>query len=327
MFKKNYFIFLIIGLIVSTNTLFALHFFKDTNNKKYNIIYATGKIHKGDLFNLKRVYYSFPARKQTVVIFNSNGGELQEGIKLGKFLYKNKIATAVKERGKCVSSCALAYLGGRDIYGNKLMILPPNTKVGFHNFYYKNKALVNPANVQRDLASIIDYFTYVEAPSKLMQKMLHTKANKVFWISNRRHKNYLETKRISIEQNYHSKRKLSKNSSYDSKKEALKNYFYKVNLAIQSSNGYTYDNTYALNSYKNWLGKNLNYVYVKSIKMLKNNKAKVKVVYSLKNGKKIYSNNIYRLKRTQYGWRVVSKSINPFRRYKKIAQNIQYKLP
>jgi len=324
MLKKNYFISLVIGLIVSTNTLFALHFFKDSNSE-YNIIYATGKIHRGDLLNLKRVYYSFPIQKQTVVIFNSNGGELQEGIRLGKFLYRNRIATAVKERGKCVSSCALAYLGGRDIYGNKLMILPPNTKVGFHNFYYKNKKLVSPAKVQKDLASIVDYFSYVDASNKLMQKMLHTKASSMFWISHRKHKSYLKTKRISIEKQT-SKRQHTLSVS-ELKKRAIKNYFYKVNLAIQSNNGYIYNNTYALNDYKSWLERNLNYVYVKSIKMLKNNKAKVKVVYSLKNGKKIYSSNIYRLKRTQYGWRVVSKSINPFRRYKKIAQNIQYKLP
>ncbi len=328
MIRKETKLFFIITMLFFSSVLSAMSFTKVTN-KKYNIIYATGKIQSGDLRRFKRVFYSLPSYKQTIVVLSSNGGEMRVGIRLGKFFHNHKIATAVKENSSCVSSCALAFLGGRDLYGRKSMILPPNTKVGFHNFYYKSGNYVNASKVQSDLAAVVDYFSYVDASNKLLRKMLTTKPHKMFWVSNRRHRSYLPTKRISIEKEIQEQRYTNSNysSRFASKREAIIRYFQKINQTIALAQS-TQRHSIALNSfYQDWLSRNLSYVIVKKIKLLKHNRVKVLVSYILTNGKRVYSSNIYKLKRTQYGWRVVSKKIHPLKRYAQLSKQISSKLP
>jgi len=318
-----------ISFSLFTTNLLGLEFSKVTQ-ENYNLIYASGKIYRGDLNRFKRVYYSLPSYKHTIVILNSNGGEMQAGIKLGKFFYDHKISTAVRKNSMCVSSCALAFLGGRDFSGRKSMILPKNTKIGFHNFYYKSGSYVDASKVQRDLASVVDYFSYVQAPNKLMRKMLKTKSDDMFWISNRRHKSYLKTKKgLKIQQTHN--KVYAKNSSKNfatSKRLAIQNYFKRINQTIAVANQSRKRQHIALNSlYQDWLGNNLSYVYAKKIKLLKHNKARVLVAYLLKNGKRIYSYNTYTLKRTQYGWRVVAKKNHILKRYARVSKKFASKLP
>ncbi len=324
--KNTHKILILLGVFLSSS-LWSLEF-SSVETPKYNIIYASGRIQSGDLYRFKKVYYSLPSYNQTVVILKSNGGEMQVGIDLGKFFYNHKIATAVKEHSKCVSSCALAFLGGRDIYGHKLRILPRNSRLGFHNFYYKNSAYVGPSKIQRDLNSVVEYFSYVDAPNKLMHKMLKTKPTSVFWITNRRNKHYLATKKISIEKEIR-KSVYSENNNiatyFPTKKEAIKKYFQKINDAITLNSDY--QTSTAFNLYKHWLSKNLSYVLPKKIRVLKRNRVKVFVTYYLKNNKKIYSHNTYTLKKTKYGWVVKSKRIKPLKKFAKLVRNIQYKLP
>ncbi len=320
--------------IFFANFLFAMNF-QTIINSKYNLIYGSGKIYHGDLYRLKKAYSLADPVKQTILVLSSNGGELQEGIKLGKFIYNNNIATAVKERSICVSSCALTYLGGRNLYGEALRILPSNTKIGFHSFYYKNKNFVDTNQFRKDLNSIIDYFSYVNAPNKLMTKMLKTKPSNMFWITNRYHKKYLKTTRLSIENIQNSNPNINKysinNSSHFviSKQKAIKQYLNIINLAINSNN-YLNNSEVAFNSnitYRNWLSKNLNYVSFRNIKILNNNRVKVYATYFLKNGQKVKSRNIYTLKKDQYGWKVFRKKIKPFKRYKRVARYLTTKLP
>jgi len=329
--KKNIFI-LIAYTILFTVYGNALNITTNSNYSKYNFIYATGKIHRGDLYRLKRAVSSLSRNnKQTIVVFSSTGGELKEGIKMGKFIYANRLGTAVKRGSICASSCAIAFLGGRDIYGRKMMILPRSSKLGYHNFYYKSTSRVNVTKVQNDLSSIVDYFSYVRAPNRLMSKMLNTKPTSMYWIT--QHSNRLLRLRrgINIATRYSSAKynnTLPSQYNHTNQKEALKKYFYDINKAIQSNSGYAY-NSVALNNtnaYKFWLESNLNYVYIKSIKMLNSHTLEAKVLYSLKNGLKINSKNTYKLARNSQGWKIVSKKIVP-KGSRKAIRAIKNKLP
>jgi len=338
--KTTYFILLSIIFILTINVK-ALNIITNSNyNNKYNLIYASGRIHSGDLYKLKRAVRSLPKNRQTIVVFNSMGGELNEGIKLGKYIYTNRLATAVANNSICASSCAIAFLGGRDLYGRKMMILPSSSKLGYHSFYYKSSNRVKVSKIQKDLSNVVDYFSYVKAPNKLMSKMLNTKSSSMYWIT--QHSNKLlslkkgirikttkkyANKTKSVNKKVHKKAKVY--NTYNTQEEVLKKYFYNINKAITSTRGYACNNV-ALNNtttYKFWLEANLSYVYVQKIKKLNANTLEAKVVYALKNGYKIYSKNRYKLARNSQGWQVVSKRISPTRASKKIVKSIKNKLP
>jgi len=333
-YKKINYMIIVLSILAFTVNINALNITANKNyNNKYNIIYATGKIHSGDLYRLKRAYASLPKNIQTIVVFNSMGGELNEGIKLGKFIYSHRLGTAVKSNAMCASSCAIAFLGGRDLYGRKMMILPSSSKLGYHSFYYKSSSRVKVSKIQNDLSNVVDYFSYVNAPNILMSKMLNTKSSNMYWIT--RHSNkYLNLRKgIRIKPSFVKKRFSKKerfsSNSFNSQKEALKRYFYNINEAISANRGYSY-NSVALNNsttYKFWLEANLNYVHVQKIKMLNYNTLEAKVIYSLKNGSKIYTKNRYKLAKNSKGWQVVSKKIIPYRASRKIVRSIKNKLP
>src|SRR5205807_981172 len=49
---------------------------------------------------------------KAVVVFNSDGGNLQAGIEIGKMIRLKSFATTVLDGSRCASSCAFAWLGG-----------------------------------------------------------------------------------------------------------------------------------------------------------------------------------------------------------------------
>ena len=324
-------ILLKVGTIVTlTSTLSALTFNTSVTDR-YNFIYAYGKIIHGDVYRLSRIYKKLSKNKQTIIVFNSGGGELRAGIKLGIYIKKNRIATAVSRNGICASSCALAFLGGRDIYNRAMMILPTRSKLGFHSFYYKNSKYVSSEKVLQDFSYLIKYFHYVNAPEYLLTKMLDTNSNNMYWITQRNNR-FLPLKRgLKLSYASLSNKKIDRykhKNIYNSKVEAIKNYFGTINLAIKANSGYS-SRYVALNStaYNNWLSRNLKYIYIKKIKLLKHNRAKVSVIYMLNNYQRICTNNTYRLKRIKGGWSIASKQINLCSKRYNISKSFLNKLP
>src|SRR5262249_52453076 len=67
---------------------------------------------------------------KAVVVFNSDGGNLQAGIEIGKTIRLKSFATAVLLDGsRCASSCAFAWLGGSPRFMHR------GARIGFHAAY------------------------------------------------------------------------------------------------------------------------------------------------------------------------------------------------
>jgi len=326
---------------VCITSLNALTFSVDSSNKNYNLIYATGKVVRGDLYRLQSAYAQLPnKRKQSIVVFSSNGGELNEGLRIGKYLYRHGIGSAVMKNSICASSCALAFLGGRDKYGRKLLVLPRGSKLGFHSFYYNNRAYVSSDQIQQDLSNVLTYVNSIHMPVDLIIKMFKTNHNRMHWISRRNaYKLNIKTKLPGVRfakrfdnniQAQASNLPYSYASSKKSKLRYIKEYFSQINATIQSANGY-YNNT-ALNSingnYSYWLARTLSYISVRNIKVKHRNKVEAKVYYWLRNGVKVCSNNRYQLKRSYNGWEIATKKIVPCdRRSRNFINQLSYRLP
>ena len=329
----------IIILLFTLNS-YGLNIVSDPNYSKYNLIYASGRFESGDLSRLKSVYNSLSDKsKQTIVVFNSMGGVLQEGIKIGKFLYRNHIGSAVQKGSYCASSCAIAFLGGRDRYGNKLMVLPRTSRLGYHNFYYKQANRVTQRSIQRDRNSVINYFSYVNASYKLMNTMLNTDSEDMYWVTHYSNR-YIKNLRRRLPVSRRASRKYASNTTTSAKAstparsakansqtDAMKRYFASINRAIKaksnSKRGVAYNTT---TTYKRWLESHLNGVQVKNIRRVSKNTIEAHVIYYLKNGLKVNSKNRYIVQQGSKGWQVVSKKVIP-QRYARSVRALKNKLP
>jgi len=303
----------VIPMLLTSIVANAMSFSTNSNYMGYNLIYASGHIKKGDLKRLKNRYFSLDNKKQTVVVFNSNGGELYEGLKIGKFLKSHGIGSAVRKNGICASSCALAFLGGRSKRGKRLMILPYSSNLGLHSFYYKNGNYVRLSKVQSDLANILSYASYVGVPHYLMAKMFKTKSNNMYWLTQQDRVTLRLKSGISLKPT-NGYLAYNKNtvcySNYNSATNYIARYFSKINNLIASSRGSNaYSNDIAISSYKykNWISKNMKYIHLKSVKALSSNKVEAKVIYSLNNGDRICSINKYSLAKRAGKWQIRKK--------------------
>ena len=71
-----------------------------------------------------------------VVIFDSEGGDLNAGLEIGKVIRMKGFSTYVDENTVCASACALAWLGGVDRLSAR------SAQIGFHAAYADNKGII-----------------------------------------------------------------------------------------------------------------------------------------------------------------------------------------
>lgn len=115
----------------------------------------TGIVESGDsaklramLSGLQRAPRGPRAVVRTTMEMSSLGGDLLEGMQVGYLLREFEVATVVRKGDICLSSCALAFLGGsnqdrRQGYALSRLI-EIGGKVGFHNFSLNPNVLADP---------------------------------------------------------------------------------------------------------------------------------------------------------------------------------------
>jgi hypothetical protein len=158
-----------------------------------NAIQLRGKIEDGDTYELQ-VYIAGLAKKPNVVVYlNSAGGNLREGMRLGRFFFQNKIETVVESKTKCASACALAFLGGRDDDGKPRRTKASTGGVGFHSFsrefdkdknYSADDLKTVVQMTQNQVAVVAEYLKAVNADLDLLRIMLRAAANEMNYLSN-----------------------------------------------------------------------------------------------------------------------------------------------
>jgi hypothetical protein len=163
------------------------------DNAETNAIQLKGRIDDGDTYELQ-VYIAGLAKKPNVVIYlNSAGGNLREGMRLGRFFFQNKIETVVESKTQCASACALAFLGGRDESGKPRRTKASTGGVGFHSFsrefdkdknYSADDLKTVVQMTQNQVAVVAEYLKAVNADLDLLRIMLRATANEMNYLSN-----------------------------------------------------------------------------------------------------------------------------------------------
>jgi hypothetical protein len=165
-----------------------------SDSAEINAIQLKGRIEQGDTFDLQ-VYISNLPKKPTVVVYlNSPGGNLLEGMKLGRFFFDNKIESVVETKTACASACALAFLGGRDgATGKPHRTKASNSGVGFHSFsrefdkdtkYSADDLKTIVQQTQTQVFFVAEYLKAIGVDLDVLRLMLRTQANQMNYISN-----------------------------------------------------------------------------------------------------------------------------------------------
>jgi hypothetical protein len=74
------------------------------------VILAKGEIQKGDAENLRTLLARGPG--VVAIEFDSPGGSLEEGLRIGVLIRDKRLATRVRAGAECASACVYAFVGG-----------------------------------------------------------------------------------------------------------------------------------------------------------------------------------------------------------------------
>jgi hypothetical protein len=69
---------------------------------------------------------------------NSEGGNFDEGIKIGEFFLKTLVATRIKPHQKCLSACAIMFMAGQNLDTDGFHLdrrMSASSVLGFHAPY------------------------------------------------------------------------------------------------------------------------------------------------------------------------------------------------
>jgi hypothetical protein len=167
------------------------HVLKD--NAEVNAILLKGKIDDGDTFDLQVYIAGLPKKPTIVVYLDSPGGNLREGMRLGRFFNQNKIETVVDSKTRCTSACALAFLGGRDSNGKTQRTKASTAGVGFHSFtrdfdkdkqYTADDLKIVIQRTQSEVYGVAEYLRTIGSDMDFLRIMLRAANSEMNFISN-----------------------------------------------------------------------------------------------------------------------------------------------
>jgi len=162
-----------------------------------SVFLIEGMIQSGETLALEALVGALPPNRPVAVILSSPGGNLDEGMKLGRFFHRARISTFVLGYGgNCMSACATAFLGGRDIDGRPARFKTWGGNLGFHQFtrgrnaadaskkYTKDDMEREMTNTRTVALQIIQYLTDIGEDMSFLHLMLKAPAADITLLSN-----------------------------------------------------------------------------------------------------------------------------------------------
>jgi hypothetical protein len=169
----------------ASSSAYALDFARHSiDSGKLNAVLVTGEIRAGDANRLLDYIRSLPPKNNIAVYLNSPGGNLYEGMKLGRMFMTERIKTVVEGGEMCASACAIAFLGGRDRQGVKWMSSTTNSRLGFHAFRNADGSKTSATDdTQRIVSDVLQYGKDVDAATAILIKTFATSSGSMYWFS------------------------------------------------------------------------------------------------------------------------------------------------
>ncbi|HDL7986496.1 hypothetical protein [Yersinia kristensenii] len=141
----------------------------------------TGDIVKGDANKLdgyiSKLAKLEPSTRIGIIQISSNGGDVEEALRIGRILRKNQIQVLIPMDSHCYSSCVLLLAGGVGRF--------PVGDVGIHSFYSMSSQKPNADYEQEEKIytatekSIRDYLNEMRVSGAVMDAMLRVPSSKL----------------------------------------------------------------------------------------------------------------------------------------------------
>ena len=168
---------------------------RTSDNAETTAIELKGRIERGDLLSLQALISKLPQTKSMAVYLDSTAGSLDESIALGRFFHQAKMRTVIAgSPTKCLISCALAFLGGRDAAtGKPLRVKTSSGQLGFYSFQftatdkteYTDKDMTTAVvNTQRMVLRIADYIQEIREDLAVLQLIFKRSDARMNFVSN-----------------------------------------------------------------------------------------------------------------------------------------------
>jgi hypothetical protein len=167
-----------------------------TGRSDIAVFLLEGAIVGGETLALGALVSKLPPNRAAAIILNSPGGSLGEGMSLGRFFHRTRIATFVLGYGgSCASACALAFLGGRGQDGNPSRVKMVGGRLGFHQFRRGRTAAdsarkYSKADMERELFNtraiayaIIEYLSDIGEHMSFLHLMLRSPSAEMTFLS------------------------------------------------------------------------------------------------------------------------------------------------
>jgi ATP-dependent protease ClpP protease subunit len=125
----------------------------------------SGHVADGDLARLKDALA--PGEIRLVVLGDSTGGDLWNGLNVGELIREQGLPTVVA--GRCASACALIFLGGTS---RAFAAAPVEARLGFHGAHSRSTKAVSLRNAGR-LRTYIERMTGGKYTGELLDKTVY----------------------------------------------------------------------------------------------------------------------------------------------------------
>jgi hypothetical protein len=153
-----------------------------TGDKDISTLVLRGQIVAGDLARLQRVTAKVPPSQRIALMLDSPGGNIDEAIAIGRYVYAAKITTVAIQGPGCHSSCAFVFLAGRDASEQPMRIMMKGARVGFHqgaistvpaNQTYSASDIQTATEMGQDMVKRVNgYFQEIKADPEFLTMML-----------------------------------------------------------------------------------------------------------------------------------------------------------
>jgi hypothetical protein len=140
------------------------------DNMAFIAIRGELKIGDADKFNQMAQKYNKP-----IVSFQSPGGELLTGLKIGEAIRLKGFTTVVAPDSICASSCALAWLGGN------VRFVSVSSRLGFHSAYRMDGTIAREAGLGN--AVVGAYLTRIGLPIDAVIYITKATPSEITWLT------------------------------------------------------------------------------------------------------------------------------------------------
>jgi len=180
LFKNIFISFLIYFFLgaIKLNILFAAEITQTDRTYKIN-----GEIVAGDYIKLLRLVVNNKAGAR--IRLNSNGGDLNEALKIGELVNKLNLETIVSKGDYCASACFFIWLNGERRTALRIQKDVDQFNIGLHRPFLSS-VTTDQASRQRQIDVQRETIRYLEdklIPRRIIDLMMSRPSNEIYWLT------------------------------------------------------------------------------------------------------------------------------------------------